>query len=128
MSYRDARDDDATGVQDMAQAATSRFLPKATVWVSWSSVVVSSAARGATPMHEVAGPDRLALLYLWYRDDRAPIFRSAEVVFHTIRGAPVASARGVGWAGFPWADAVSALGALKARNLVATSRGSNVGG
>jgi hypothetical protein len=76
----------------------------------WSSLTVRTSKRARDPAREIAGPQRLALLYLWYRDDRSPRLAEGEVAFHPTRGAPLVSPRAVDWSGFPWADAVAAVG------------------
>ncbi len=79
--------------------------------VPWSSLAVHTGGRLAAVTREATGPQRLALLYAWYRDGHPPRIAGAEVTFHGSRGAPVTSARAVDWSGFPWAEAVtSALG------------------
>jgi hypothetical protein len=86
--------------------------------LAWGSVAVRIAARGPAPERAIAGSDRLALLYVWYRDGRAPQYKAAEVVMYDVRGAPLASPRSVDWSGFPWADAVAAVTDLGTRRGV----------
>jgi hypothetical protein len=81
---------------------------------------VSTATRGSGAPREVSGPQRLALLYLWYRDGVSPRLAAADVAFHSARGAALASPRAVDWSGFPWADAVAAATAVGRRGRIPT--------
>jgi hypothetical protein len=83
-------------------------------------VAVRTVARERSVGREVTGSDRLALLYLWYRDGHPPQLGSVEVAVYSARGAQLASTRGVDWSGFPWADAVTAVASLNTRRRIAT--------
>ena len=74
-----------------------------------------AAARAPSILgQDVIGPLRLALLYLWHRDDRTPTLEGSDVVFHVVRGGPALhSPRMVDWSGFPWAEAFFAVIALR---------------
>jgi hypothetical protein len=94
--------------------------PEALPPIPWSSLVIRVVTRAPSGKRDVTGPHRLALLYLWHRDDRSPHVASAEVAFHSLRGASLASPREVDWAGFPWGDAVTAVSAMGTRQRIPT--------
>jgi hypothetical protein len=88
--------------------------------VPWSSLAVRTFGRFASAGRDVMGPQRLALLYLWYRDGSQPRFGAAQVGFHPPYGPALTSPRVVDWSGFPWADAVAAVSDRDRRHRLPT--------
>ncbi len=124
---RDRAADTATSDAHVETTPLPSSSPMAPLAV-WSSLTVRTASRGLGAAREVTGPQRLALLYLWYRDNRPPRLAAADVTFHPMRGGPLSSPGAVDWSGFPWADAVTAVGTMGGRGRIPTPLSIKTGG